>query len=98
MRPVGLLDEWLAGLNPTELATGIELIHALRKEGRTIVLVEHVMDAIRSGNALVGDCLIIHDDSKTENIDHLLVSMLLRSGKNAMLHGKSRFSAMTLNW
>ena len=43
-----LLDEWLAGLNPTELETGIELIHALRDEGRTVVLVEHVMDAIRS--------------------------------------------------
>ena len=43
-----LLDEWLAGLNPTELEAGIDLIHALRDEGRTVVLVEHVMDAIRS--------------------------------------------------
>ncbi|WP_420796855.1 ABC transporter ATP-binding protein [Alkalilacustris brevis] len=43
-----LLDEWLAGLNPTELTTGIELIHSLRAEGRTIIVVEHVMDAIRS--------------------------------------------------
>ncbi|GIX14527.1 MAG: ABC transporter ATP-binding protein [Paracoccaceae bacterium] len=43
-----LLDEWLAGLNPTELEEGIALIRALRAEGRTIVLVEHVMDAIRS--------------------------------------------------
>jgi ABC-type branched-subunit amino acid transport system ATPase component len=42
-----LLDEWLAGLNPTELAEGIALIRALRAEGRTIILVEHVMDAIR---------------------------------------------------
>jgi branched-chain amino acid transport system ATP-binding protein len=43
-----LLDEWLAGLNPTELEQGIALIRALRDEGRTIILVEHVMDAIRS--------------------------------------------------
>lgn len=43
-----LLDEWLAGLNPTELETGIALIRSLRDEGRTIILVEHVMDAIRS--------------------------------------------------
>ena len=43
-----LLDEWLAGLNPTELQEGIALIQSLRAEGRTIVLVEHVMDAIRS--------------------------------------------------
>jgi ABC-type branched-subunit amino acid transport system ATPase component len=43
-----LLDEWLAGLNPTELKTGIALIEQLRAEGRTILIVEHVMDAIRS--------------------------------------------------
>jgi ABC-type branched-subunit amino acid transport system ATPase component len=43
-----LLDEWLAGLNPTELRDGIELIRSLRAEGRTILMVEHVMDAIRS--------------------------------------------------
>ena len=27
-----LLDEWLAGLNPTELSEGIDLIHQLREE------------------------------------------------------------------
>jgi len=43
-----LLDEWLAGLNPTELQIGIELIHSLREQGITLILVEHVMDAIRS--------------------------------------------------
>jgi branched-chain amino acid transport system ATP-binding protein len=43
-----LLDEWLAGLNPSELRIGISLIDELRREGRTIVMVEHVMDAIRS--------------------------------------------------
>lgn len=43
-----LLDEWLAGLNPSELQEGIALIHTLRQEGLSIVLVEHVMDAIRS--------------------------------------------------
>jgi branched-chain amino acid transport system ATP-binding protein len=43
-----LLDEWLAGLNPSELQEGIALIHSLREEGLAIILVEHVMDAIRS--------------------------------------------------
>lgn len=43
-----LLDEWLAGLNPTEMEQGIALVRSLRDEGRTIILVEHVMDAIRS--------------------------------------------------
>jgi branched-chain amino acid transport system ATP-binding protein len=43
-----LLDECLAGLNPTELQIEITLIKSLRDEGSTIILVQHVMDAIRS--------------------------------------------------
>jgi branched-chain amino acid transport system ATP-binding protein len=43
-----MLDEWLAGLNPTELEAGIELVRSLNAEGLTIVMVEHVMHAIRS--------------------------------------------------
>jgi branched-chain amino acid transport system ATP-binding protein len=43
-----LLDEWLAGLNPTELEAGIALVRSLSEEGLTIVMVEHVMHAIRS--------------------------------------------------
>ena len=42
-----LLDEWLAGLNPTELQTGIELIRSLGNTGITILLVEHIMEAVR---------------------------------------------------
>ena len=56
-----LLDEWLAGLNPTELLTGIELIEDLRKEGRTIIIVEHVMDAIRS---LCDRCVVMNSGIK----------------------------------
>ena len=56
-----LLDEWLAGLNPTELRTGIDLIGSLRSEGRTIILVEHVMDAIRS---LCDRCVVINSGRK----------------------------------
>nr|WP_255574782.1 ATP-binding cassette domain-containing protein [Caldovatus aquaticus] len=43
-----LLDEWLAGLNPSELVQGIALVRALAEDGITIVMVEHVMDAIRA--------------------------------------------------
>jgi branched-chain amino acid transport system ATP-binding protein len=43
-----LLDEWLAGLNPTELRIGIDLIRQIRQEGITIVMIEHVMEAIRA--------------------------------------------------
>jgi len=43
-----LLDEWLAGLNPTELQTGIDLVRLIRRDGITVVMVEHVMEAIRA--------------------------------------------------
>jgi ABC-type branched-subunit amino acid transport system ATPase component len=56
-----LLDEWLAGLNPTELQVGIELIRSLRAEGRTILMVEHVMDAIRS---LCDRCYVMNAGKK----------------------------------
>lgn len=56
-----LLDEWLAGLNPTELQEGIALIRRLRDEGRTIILVEHVMDAIRS---LCDRCVVMAAGAK----------------------------------
>jgi branched-chain amino acid transport system ATP-binding protein len=52
-----LLDEWLAGLNPTELRTGIDLIGSLRDSGTTILLVEHVMDAVR---ALCSRCIVMN--------------------------------------
>ena len=52
-----LLDEWLAGLNPSELAVGVELIHSLRGTGITILMVEHVMDAIRS---LCDRCVVMN--------------------------------------
>ena len=56
-----LLDEWLAGLNPTELKTGIALIEQLRVEGRTIIIVEHVMHAIRS---LCDRCIVMSSGAK----------------------------------
>jgi ABC-type branched-subunit amino acid transport system ATPase component len=46
---VVLLDEVMAGLNPTELAEHIEVVRAVRDRlGVTIVWVEHVMKAITS--------------------------------------------------
>ncbi len=56
-----LLDEWLAGLNPTELGEGIALIRSLQDGGLTIILVEHVMDAIRS---LCGRCIVMNAGKK----------------------------------
>jgi branched-chain amino acid transport system permease protein len=51
-----LLDEWLAGLNPTELKIGIDLIRRIQREGITVLMVEHVMEAIR---ALCGHVVVM---------------------------------------
>jgi branched-chain amino acid transport system ATP-binding protein len=56
-----LLDEWLAGLNPTELVIGIDLIRSLSDRGIAILLVEHVMDAVR---ALCGRCVVMNAGRK----------------------------------
>ncbi len=56
-----LLDEWLAGLNPTEMKIGIDLVSGLRFEGRTILVVEHHMDAIRS---LCDRCVVMNSGAQ----------------------------------
>ena len=43
-----LLDEVLAGLNPTEVATMVPIIRALADHGTTILMIEHVMQAVMS--------------------------------------------------
>jgi branched-chain amino acid transport system ATP-binding protein len=41
-----LLDEVVAGLNPTEVSRMMELIQQIRASGVTIIMVEHVMKAV----------------------------------------------------
>ena len=41
-----LLDELMAGLNPTEVSEAMELVTRIRDKGITIFMVEHVMKAI----------------------------------------------------
>lgn len=41
-----LLDELMAGLNPTEVVHAIELVKRIQKKGITIIMIEHVMHAI----------------------------------------------------
>jgi len=43
-----LLDEVLAGLNPAEIAAMVPTIRALADRGITIVMIEHVMQAVMS--------------------------------------------------
>jgi branched-chain amino acid transport system ATP-binding protein len=41
-----LLDELMAGLNPTEVGQAMELVGRIRDKGITIMMIEHVMKAI----------------------------------------------------
>jgi len=41
-----LLDEVMAGLNPSEINDIVELIRAVRADGVTILLIEHIMQAV----------------------------------------------------
>jgi len=56
-----LLDEWLAGLNPSELVDGIKLVHTLRGAGVAVLMVEHVMEAIRP---LCDRCVVMNAGCK----------------------------------
>ena len=41
-----LLDEMLTGLTPTEAASGVALVRAVRDRGVTVLMVEHVMEIV----------------------------------------------------
>jgi len=43
-----LLDEVLAGLNPSEIRDMVPIIRAIRERGITIMMIEHVMQAVMS--------------------------------------------------
>jgi len=41
-----LLDENMAGLNPTEMEEVLKLLREIRKQGKTLIVVEHIMRAV----------------------------------------------------
>jgi branched-chain amino acid transport system ATP-binding protein len=43
-----LLDEWLSGLSPGELEGGMAVVRQLATQGLAVILVEHVMTAVRA--------------------------------------------------
>jgi branched-chain amino acid transport system ATP-binding protein len=43
-----LLDEVLAGLNPQEIATVLPVVRGIRDSGVTVLMIEHVMQAVMS--------------------------------------------------
>ena len=52
-----LLDELMAGLNPTEVSEAMELVTRIRDTGITIFMVEHVMRAIMG---ICGRIIVLH--------------------------------------
>ena len=41
-----LLDENMAGLNPTEIEEVLKLLREIRNQGKTLIVVEHIMRAV----------------------------------------------------
>jgi len=56
-----LLDEVMAGLTPSELAVATGLIETIKNEGKTILIVEHVMQAIM---AICDRIIVLHHGVK----------------------------------
>lgn len=56
-----LLDEVMAGLTAPELAVATDLIETIRSQGRTILVVEHVMQAIM---AICDRIIVLHHGVK----------------------------------
>jgi branched-chain amino acid transport system ATP-binding protein len=52
-----LLDEVLAGLNPTEITEMVDVVRQIRDQGVTILIIEHVMHALMN----VSDRVIVLD-------------------------------------
>jgi len=55
-----LLDEVMAGLNPTEIDTSIAMIRKIHESGVTIVIVEHIMRAVVN----LSDRIVVLDQGK----------------------------------
>ena len=56
-----LLDEIMAGLNPTEVTQAMDLVIRIRDKGITIIMIEHVMKAIMS---LCDRIIVLHHGQK----------------------------------
>jgi branched-chain amino acid transport system ATP-binding protein len=76
-----LLDEWLAGLNASELQGGIALIRSLADDHIAVIMVEHVMAAIHS---LCPRCIVMNNgaliaDGPTAEVmaDHHVIAAYL---------------------
>jgi branched-chain amino acid transport system ATP-binding protein len=56
-----LLDEVMAGLNPTELVQMLETLKRIRDQGVTLLVIEHIMAAIMTISERI---LVLHHGEK----------------------------------
>jgi branched-chain amino acid transport system ATP-binding protein len=56
-----MLDEMMAGLNPSEVSEAMELVTKIRKSGITIIMIEHVMKAIMN---ICDRIIVLHHGAK----------------------------------
>ncbi len=56
-----MLDEMMAGLNPSEVSEAMELVTKIRKSGITIIMIEHVMKAIMN---ICDRIVVLHHGAK----------------------------------
>ena len=65
-----LLDEVLAGLNPTEIALMLDIVRRIRDESVTILIIEHVMQAVMniSDHVLVLDYGVLIAEGLPEEV------------------------------
>jgi branched-chain amino acid transport system ATP-binding protein len=73
MRPsVLFLDEVMAGLNPAEINAAVELIKRIRDRGISLVVIEHVMHAIRTLSDRI--MVLFHGEKLTEGSPEAVLS------------------------
>jgi branched-chain amino acid transport system ATP-binding protein len=56
-----MLDEMMAGLNPSEVSEAMELVTKIQKSGITIIMIEHVMKAIMN---ICDRIVVLHHGAK----------------------------------
>jgi branched-chain amino acid transport system ATP-binding protein len=85
-----LLDEVLAGLNPQEIAAMVPVIRAIRDGGVTVLMIEHVMQAVMSlaehVHVLSGGRLIAEGPPAAIAHDERVIEAYLGRGTARRLH------------